>query len=181
VDTLPATSSDSTVVGGLVGQNNKGLIADSFAVGKTIGGGGDSVVGGLVGNNNEASISNSYAKGSVSSNVCDECGGIVGTNSGSISSSYSTALLNVSRGQVGGLIGDDEPDDLTNDYWDLETSGITDPSQGAGNVSNDPGITGLTDAQLKSGLPAGFDLTIWAQSPDINNGYPYLLANPPPK
>jgi len=82
---------------------------------------------------------------------------------------------------VGGLIGDDEPDDLTNDYWDLETSGITDPSQGAGNVSNDPGITGLTDAQLKSGLPAGFDLTIWAQSPDINNGYPYLLANPPPK
>jgi hypothetical protein len=50
-----------------------------------------------------------------------------------------------------------------------------------GNVPNDLGITGLTDAQLKSGLPAGFDPKIWAVNSKINNGYPYLLANPPPK
>jgi len=37
----------------------------------------------------------------------------------------------------------------------------------------------LTDAQLKAQLPDGFDPKIWGQSPTINNGYPYLLANPP--
>ncbi len=42
-----------------------------------------------------------------------------------------------------------------------------------------PGITGLTDAQLKSALPAGFDPNVWGQNPNINNGWPYLLANPP--
>ena len=56
----------------------------------------------------------------------------------------------------------------------------TAPSQGAGNIKNDSGITGLTDAQLKSRLPAGFDPAIWGQRKKVNNGYPYLLANPPP-
>ena len=40
---------------------------------------------------------------------------------------------------------------------------------------------GLTDAQLKSGLPTGFASNIWGQSAGINNGYPYLVANPPPQ
>jgi hypothetical protein len=59
------------------------------------------------------------------------------------------------------------------------SKGVSDPSQGAGNIPNDPGITGVTDAQLKSGLPEGFDPKIWGSDPKINNGYPYLLANPP--
>jgi hypothetical protein len=50
---------------------------------------------------------------------------------------------------------------------------------GAANVPDQSGLTGLTDAQLKSGLPPGFDPKIWGQSPSINNGYPYLLSNPP--
>jgi hypothetical protein len=80
----------------------------------------------------------------------------------------------------GGVIGYDEDGSLfAATYWDLDTSGVSDPAQGAGNISNDPGITGLTDAQLKFGLPSGFAPAIWGQSPDINNGYPYLLANPP--
>jgi len=33
-------------------------------------------------------------------------------------------------------------------YWDTTTSGIANLSDGAGNVSNDAGITGLTTAQL---------------------------------
>ena len=68
---------------------------------------------------------------------------------------------------------------VTNDYWDLDTSGITDPSQGAGNIPNDPGITGLTTQQLQSGLPAGLDPAVWAEDPNINNGLPYLINNPP--
>ena len=34
---------------------------------------------------------------------------------------------------------------------------------------------------MKSGLPDGFDPQVWGQDANINNGYPYLLANPPPK
>jgi len=82
----------------------------------------------------------------------------------------------------GGLIGDDLKSSGSNQdtYWDLDTSGISNPHQGAGFPPDDPGITGLTDAQLKSSLPTGFDPKIWGQDPNINNGYPYLLANPPP-
>ena len=28
-------------------------------------------------------------------------------------------------------------------------------------------------------LPAGFDRRIWKENPSINNGLPYLIANPP--
>jgi hypothetical protein len=49
---------------------------------------------------------------------------------------------------------------------------------GDGNVA---GITGLTTAQFQSGLPTGFDPKIWAENPNINNGLPYLINNPPPK
>ena len=62
-------------------------------------------------------------------------------------------------------------------YWDTDTSG-TDQGTGRGNKN---GITGLNSAELQSGLPNGFDPTIWAQNPKINNGFPYLIANPPPK
>ena len=70
---------------------------------------------------------------------------------------------------------------IADTYWDTDTSGITDPSQGAGNIANDPGITGLTTQQFQSGLPTGFDPKIWAEKSTINNGLPYLIANPPPK
>jgi hypothetical protein len=102
----------------------------------------------------------------------------------SLHSSYSTGALTAGSGStIGGVIGSDQSigGDLANSDWDLDTSGIDDPSQGAGNIPNDPGITGLTDTQLKAGLPGGFDPAIWAQRSSINNGYPYLLANPPPK
>ncbi len=83
---------------------------------------------------------------------------------------------------VGGLIGDDLAQTrTTNSFWDMDTSGIANPAQGAGNVQNDPGITGLSDAQLKSGLPAGFDPSTWKESVKLNNGDPYLIDNPPPK
>jgi hypothetical protein len=66
-----------------------------------------------------------------------------------------------------------------NAYWDTDTSGITNLSQGAGNIANFPGITGLTTRQLQSGLPAGFDPKIWAENSSINGGLPYLITNQP--
>ena len=125
-------------------------------------------------------ITNSYATGEVSMryNLRGEgAAGFAVTDSASITSSYSIGLVNAQRLYAGaGFI---YLNDLleTNDYWDTDTSKMT---QGCANA-NCPGITGLTDAQLKSGLPAGFDPAVWGQGPSINNGYPYLLANPPPQ
>ncbi|MGH6889550.1 MAG: hypothetical protein ACREHF_10180 [Rhizomicrobium sp.] len=41
------------------------------------------------------------------------------------------------------------------------------------------GVTGLTTSQFQSGLPVGFDPKIWAEEANVNNGLPYLTANPP--
>jgi hypothetical protein len=103
---------------------------------------------------------------------------------GSASSSYSTGKVEVSdpSDYAGGLIGFDETRGgyIDNTYWDTSTSKITDPGQGAGSPPDDPGITGLTTKQLQSGLPDGFDPSVWAENSNINNGLPYLINDPPP-
>ena len=58
---------------------------------------------------------------------------------------------------------------VTASYWDTQTSGQTTSAGG----------TGLTTAQLKSSLPAGFSSSVWGSNRRINHGYPYLLALPP--
>lgn len=63
--------------------------------------------------------------------------------------------------------------------WNLDTSGVNDPGKGAGNISNGPGIAGLSDAQLKGALPGGFDTKVWVRAPGVKGSYPYLIANPP--
>jgi hypothetical protein len=149
--------------GGLAGVNH-GTIAQSQTVVQVA---GFSRTGGIAVKN----LSLGYA------------GGLIGINADNNSnapvlSSYSTGA--VTGGTAGGVVGDDiDPNtNFTDTYWDTETSG---QSQGAGNLSNAPGITGLTTAQFQSGLPSGFDPKIWAENADINGGLPYLIANPPPK
>jgi hypothetical protein len=142
-------------------------------------------VGGLVGENS-GPIQNSFARNHVADgkqNNDSNYGGLVGKNDpgGQIISTYAAGRITVkSQVIVGGLIGFDSGarGSVQRSYWDLDM-GVGDPSQGAGNVANDPGIAGLTDAQLKSGLPAGFDPKIWGIDPKINDGLPYLLALPP--
>jgi len=175
------------IVGGLVGDSNGGAIADSYATGnvkiakyKFYG----NVGGGLVGIDESGAINDSYATGAVHGTSGSEAGGLVGGNGAAINFSYSTGAVTGGAGSiVGGLIGDDgsPPGSLTDTYWDTDTSGITNLSQGAGNIANDPGIAGLTTAQFQSGLPAGFDPTVWAEKSRIDDGFPYLLANKPGK
>jgi hypothetical protein len=180
--------------GGLVGYNN-GTIRNSFSTCTVLDGGGlvginvrnidssyatgSATDGGLV-VESSGSITNSYATGSVTKGA--ETGGLVGLNYGSISSSYSMGSVS-SSGKVGGFVGDDETsgEGITSSYWDTTTSGIANSSQGAGNVLNDPGITGETTTQLQAGLPVGFNPAIWGESPSINGGLPYLLENSPKK
>jgi hypothetical protein len=120
--------------------------------------------------------------GAVTIADCSACGGLVGTNSGTITTSYATGALNSTGGYLGGLIGEDSAPSgsLTDTYWDTTTSGITDSGQGAGNISDDPGIAGLTTAEFQAGLPSGFSSSVWGEASSINGGLPYLLANKPP-
>jgi hypothetical protein len=182
-------------VGGLVGKvdgfrDDFGIIQDSYALGAVSGGDG-AFVGGVVGNSFGGVVSNSYATGSVSGGANAFVGGLVGANVDNpdqqsvpqIMASYSTGAVSGGSGAtVGGLVGSDVADAKnTNSYWNMDTSGIGNSAQGAGNIQNDPGITGLSDAQLKSGLPMGFDKKVWKEKATLGNGYPYLIDNAPSK
>ncbi|HWA92111.1 MAG TPA: GLUG motif-containing protein [Rhizomicrobium sp.] len=176
----------SSVLGGLVGENYPGTIAQSYATGDVIGLSGG-WAGGLVGLN-VGSISDSFSKGSAAGSDGALVGGLAGANGfkpekpGTIVRSYSTGAPTADASSlVGGLIGQEVPSSgsASQSYWDTDTSGIGDTSRGSGNVANDPGITGLTTATLQSGLPDGFDPSIWGRSGAINGGLPYLLALPP--
>jgi hypothetical protein len=182
---------DQSNVGGLAGAVGGGTIDQSFSTGD-VSAGSHAKAGGLVGYHADSSvgpgtISNSYAAGAVMAGNASAVGGLVGRadifefSSSTVNSSYSVGKV-AGPSFLGGFLGYDGlvAGSIAKSYWDLDTSNIDDPSRGAGNIANDPGITGLTDVQLKSGLPDGFDPAVWGQNPNINNGYPYLLANPPP-
>jgi hypothetical protein len=173
-------------VGGLVADNFGGTISGSYATGnvRVLKDRQYGIEGGGLVAENQAIISNSYSTGSVTSASDSVVGGLVGGNSGPISFSYSTGRVAGGVGSyVGGLIGYDgaQSGNIIDSYWDTDTSGITNLGDGAGNIANDPGITGLTTAQFQSGLPAGFDPTVWAEKSKIDEGFPYLLANKPAK
>jgi len=175
-----ATVEGDTFVGGLVGYQKGGQINTSFATGAVSGNGS---VGGLAGYNT-GSIKQDYAFGAVTlGSDQGYAGGLIGQENGKTAQSYSTGLVTGPSSYLGGLIGVEVPTSTGNkwDYWDLDTSGISNSAQGAGFPANDPGISGLSDVELKSGVPSGFDFAVWRQSPDINGGYPYLLSNPPPQ
>lgn len=176
-----ASISSPNNAGGLVGflVDASAGISQSFAAGPVSG----TPAGGLVGWN-DGLTTNTYSTGIVASSA-GYLGGLAGVesdsqNTGRISASYSTGRVKRSGAPRGGLVGEDlSPGGITDTYWDLDTSGIANKSRGAGTPKNDTGITGLTTKQLKSGLPAGFDPSIWGENPKINGGLPYLLANLP--
>jgi hypothetical protein len=172
------------VCGGLAGLNGGGVtatISQSYSTGNVSAGNGGA--GGLVGTNMNSVIANSYATGSASG---PDAGGLIagnqaGVNDVQVMHSYSTGVV-AGRQDAGGLIAvDDFTGSLKRNYWDTTTSGVTDKGQGAGNIENDPGIKGLGDIQLRSGLPKGFSPPVWAENPGVNGGLPYLVGNPPRK
>jgi len=168
--------------GGLVGQNT-GAIDRSFATGPVTGI-TVSAGGGIAGRSGLAIITDSYSTGSVYLGAT--IGGFVGDSGQeyptTIERSYSIGLVHGSSHYIGGFVGGYQPNTTaSDDYWDLDTSGISDPTHGCGDLPNCPGVTGLTTAQFQSALPTGFSKQVWGEDPGINNGFPYLLANPPRK
>ncbi len=167
--------------GGLVGNAEVATIDSSFATGQVQARRG---AGGLVGVAGSVTITNSYSTATVEKNGGggpDDLGGLVGKfDGGTIASSWSSGGVAKKKREVrGGFVGSIGNATVTAGYWDLTTSGVNVRSQGAGNVANYPGITGLKSVEFKAGLPAGFDPAIWAENSGINDGYPYLIANPP--
>ena len=67
---------------------------------------GKGAVGGLVGTNT-GSVSNCYATGSVTAKD-EQAGGLVGTNTGSVEQSYATVSVTAEKEQAGGLVGRNE-------------------------------------------------------------------------
>jgi hypothetical protein len=164
----------TSFVGGLAGAND-GSIDQSFATGKVSGDAATSL-GGLAGASGSV-IRNSYATGPVSANFSDYAGGFIGENAGVASKSYSAGFA-VGGVVTGGFIAFQQSGGgLKWDYWNTTTSGT---SVGVGDGPS-KGVRGLTSQQLQSGLPTSFDPKIWAENPGINNGFPYLIHNPPPK
>ena len=173
--------------GGLIGLIIGTQVSQSYATGSVLTD-VSSFAGGLVGwSEQDSAVLESYALGAVTGRKNSHVGGLVGDNrfnhAPSIAQAYSTGAVSATGGGtrllVGGSIGFDKTMSVQSSYWDLDASGISDPSQGAGSPANDPGITGLSDAALKSGLPSGFDPGVWGSNPAINGGLPYLLALPP--
>ncbi len=161
--------------GGLVGYN-PGDISQSFATGAVTGSHSD-VLGGLVGAN-DGDIDQTYAVGAVKGGGGETAaGGLVGYNGSTIEESYSVGTVKAGAGaEVGGFVGDDGGTIQTS-YWDMQTSGITNPEQGAGNVSGDAGITGATTATLQSALDPSWDPSVWGIVAGIS--YPYLQWQSP--
>ena len=158
-------------LGGLV-DFNQGSIAQSYATGSATDGGvvEESIVGGLTAAN-EGTIANTYAFGAVTGNRKAQVAGFAGAlYSGSITGSYSTGFVSGGHDpNREGFVAFTNGGTVSDSYWDVDTSGQRKSKAGAP----------IGDAALKSALPAGFDPSTWGQSASINNGYPYLLANPP--
>ncbi len=152
--------------GGLAGQNFQGSISGSYATG-SVSGGAD--VGGLVGYNREGTtISGSYASGSVRGG--QRVGGLAGLNSkgGSISGSYASGSVSGSW-FAGGLVGSNSRGVISSSFWDTESS----------SKFSSAGGDGKTTSELKdrSTYPSSWDFnTLWAISPDVNDGYPHLQS-----
>ncbi|HWA91554.1 MAG TPA: hypothetical protein VG889_16065 [Rhizomicrobium sp.] len=139
-------------------------------------------LGGLIGSLYSDDLSNSYALGNVTSaGGRDWNGGLIGNvEAADVRSAYSIGTVQIGGAardriaRVGAFFGRAVNITSAKDYFDRDTAGI---AEACGSVCH--GIIGLSDAALKTGLPNGFDPAIWGQSPSVNNGYPYLLANPP--
>ena len=90
-------------------------------------------------------------------------GGLIGNKTGTVSQSYSSGLVS-GAGNLGGLIGNSNGN-VTSSYWDTDTSRRNISAAGSP----------LTTAQFQSGLPGGFDATVWGIGGLDRSAHPYLL------
>jgi The GLUG motif len=159
----------NTSVGGLSGVDGwtySTKLVNSFASGP-VSGGKRQQVGGLVGCQIAGSITNAYATGSAKAGDGSDVGGLIGNFSneggGSVNHSYATGVTAAGLGSsVGGLVGK-TGGSITHSYWDVDSTGITDSTEGCGNVSNCSGVVGLHTKDFRGRLPSGLNTPDWMQ------------------
>lgn len=153
--------SGKNYVGGLVGRNgvapsrgglgasSAGHVSGSYS---TAGVSGETFVGGLVGCN-YGDVTNCYSAGAVSGGFC--VGGLVGESRrrpdgrSSVIHCYSTGAV-AGEAPVGGLAGSGQPQDVTDCFWDTQTSGEATSAGGAGKTTPEMQIA-------RTFLDAGWD------------------------
>lgn len=185
------TADAKTAAGGLTGDLF-GMIVQSYATGDIVMSRDSKAdLGGLAGSVfDDSLIADSYARGAVRTHggIGIGVGGVIGFGRGNtVTNAYATGTVQdggtppLDHVAIGGFVGvtDSVHGGYSNAYWDIDTSGTTAACGKPRSNSTCPAITGLSDAALKAGLPAGFDPAIWTQDPAINDGYPYLRNNPP--
>ncbi len=118
---LGGTTIGAAGTGGLVGNNDAGLIKNSYNTGLVTGAAG---TGGLVGSNISGNLINDYATGNIKGAA--GTGGLLGSSTtGSVSNSYATGIVDGTASQnlvgiggagVGGLIGSITSGNISNSY-----------------------------------------------------------------
>ena len=120
MENLNVNATNGDCVGGLVGYNWRGTIANCYLTGNISGCG---VVGGLVGDN-DGTINSCSSTGSVSGEFY--VGGLVGLNYGTITCCYSTGRVSGTKDRIGGLVGSNYPGTVNNCYSTGSVLGATD-------------------------------------------------------
>jgi len=164
-----------TYAGGLVGQNS-GEISVSYSTGVINGG---RSVGGLVGYNGRNGDINNCSSNCMVSGF-ENIGGLLGHNySGRVTRCFSTGLVTGFE-DVGGLVGDNDAN-VTDSFWDMETSTL---------AYSDGGI-GKTTAEMQTAntfLETGWDFVVETENGTEDTwwilegqGYPRLWWEIPAK
>ncbi|MED4374308.1 hypothetical protein P9274_00990 [Schinkia azotoformans] len=160
IENANVTSNNYNYVGILVGNITNSTISNSYTTGQVDGQYG---IGGLVGWHSSGLIKNCFSHANVTG--AGRVGGLVGnfvSADSYVNNCYSTGYVD-SNLYVGGLIGSNNfPENITDSYWDINTSGQTISAGG----------TGLTTSEMKTQSSyVNWDfLNVWG----INNDYPYL-------
>jgi len=118
--------------GGLLGENNKGKVTQSYSTSSVR---GKCDTGGFVGYNLSGSITQCYSIGAVSGVL--SIGGLAGENyKGTITQCYSTGSVTGSY-YIGGLIGNSYDEALVSQsFWDIQTSGEISSAGGTGQTTS---------------------------------------------
>jgi len=167
------TVTGESVVGGLVGCNTWSFVSDSYSTSSVT---GNSSVGGLVGFN-VGSVDNSYSTGSVTGYAI--VGGLMGGGTGSVVNSYSTGSVTGSE-YVGGLVGYNLKDNVSNSFWDTETSGQATSDGGTGKNTTEmqdiATFTG-TETELDEPWDEPWDIITVDNSNDRNISYVWNMVD----
>lgn len=151
---------------GSIAYKNTGTITECYATGAVVGSG---FVAGFV-QWNTGTITNCYTRASVTGDGMGFAGGFVQwNNGGTIDDCYSTGAVSNMTVNYGFCQNNDTAEDITNCFWDTETSGVTTSSGGTGKITSDMKIPATF-------FNAGWNFrTIWSISSWVNNAYPALF------